>query len=76
MKRGLQLCQSFSRTFATRAFILLESDFTPELLATEMQRLLAAPASLAAMAQAARRAGKADAAEALADIVVRVAQIG
>jgi UDP-N-acetylglucosamine--N-acetylmuramyl-(pentapeptide) pyrophosphoryl-undecaprenol N-acetylglucosamine transferase len=58
------------------ALIMLENDLTPELLAAEMEKLLAAPASLAAMAKAARRAGKADAAEALADLVVRVAQIG
>ena len=58
------------------ALIMLEIDFTPELLSAEMERLLAAPASLAAMALAARRAGKADAAEALAELVVRVAQIG
>jgi UDP-N-acetylglucosamine--N-acetylmuramyl-(pentapeptide) pyrophosphoryl-undecaprenol N-acetylglucosamine transferase len=55
---------------------MLENDFTPELLTAEMERLLKAPDSLAAMALAARRAGKADAAEALADLVVRVAQIG
>lgn len=58
------------------ALIMLENDFTPELLAAEMERLFAAPDSLAAMAKAARRAGKADAAEALADLVVRAAQIG
>jgi UDP-N-acetylglucosamine--N-acetylmuramyl-(pentapeptide) pyrophosphoryl-undecaprenol N-acetylglucosamine transferase len=58
------------------ALIMLENDFTPEALSAEIARLVAAPQSLSAMAQAARRGGRADAAEALADLVVRVAQIG
>ena len=50
-----------------------QRDFTPERLASEITRLAADPAALAAMAQAAKSAGAPDAAERLADLVMKVA---
>jgi UDP-N-acetylglucosamine--N-acetylmuramyl-(pentapeptide) pyrophosphoryl-undecaprenol N-acetylglucosamine transferase len=52
-----------------------QKDFTPDRLATEISRLIADPAVLPAMAQAARTAGAPDAAERLADLVVKIAGI-
>jgi UDP-N-acetylglucosamine--N-acetylmuramyl-(pentapeptide) pyrophosphoryl-undecaprenol N-acetylglucosamine transferase len=50
-----------------------QRDFTPERLAEEITALAADPARLAAMAQAAKSAGTVDAAERLADVVLKVA---
>ena len=50
-------------------------EFTPDRLASEISALAAEPAKLAAMAQAARSSGRLDAAERLADLVVKVAGI-
>jgi UDP-N-acetylglucosamine--N-acetylmuramyl-(pentapeptide) pyrophosphoryl-undecaprenol N-acetylglucosamine transferase len=50
-----------------------QRDFTPERLATEITRLAADPAALATMAQAAKSAGAPDAAERLADLVMKTA---
>jgi UDP-N-acetylglucosamine--N-acetylmuramyl-(pentapeptide) pyrophosphoryl-undecaprenol N-acetylglucosamine transferase len=50
-----------------------QRDFTPDGLATEITRLAADPAALAAMALAAKSAGAPDAAERLADLVMKVA---
>ncbi|HEX7198862.1 MAG TPA: UDP-N-acetylglucosamine--N-acetylmuramyl-(pentapeptide) pyrophosphoryl-undecaprenol N-acetylglucosamine transferase, partial [Dongiaceae bacterium] len=52
-----------------------QSDFTPDRLAAEISGLAAEPARLASMAKAARGAGRLDAAERLADLVVNVAGI-
>lgn len=52
-----------------------QRDFTPERLASEITRLAADPARLAAMAQSAKSAGAPDAAERLADLVMKVAGI-
>lgn len=52
---------------------LEQRDFTPERLATELERLAADPAGLAKMAAAAKAAGTLDAAERLADLVLQVA---
>ena len=49
-----------------------QRDFTPERLASEISRLAADPARLARMAQAAKSAGAIDAAERLADLVIKV----
>jgi UDP-N-acetylglucosamine--N-acetylmuramyl-(pentapeptide) pyrophosphoryl-undecaprenol N-acetylglucosamine transferase len=54
---------------------MVQSEFTPERLASEITGLAADPAKLARMAQAARNAGRLDAAERLADLVVKVAGI-
>jgi UDP-N-acetylglucosamine--N-acetylmuramyl-(pentapeptide) pyrophosphoryl-undecaprenol N-acetylglucosamine transferase len=57
------------------ALRIAQSEFTPDRLATELSTLAAEPARLAAMATAARSAGRLDAAERLADLVAKVAGI-
>jgi UDP-N-acetylglucosamine--N-acetylmuramyl-(pentapeptide) pyrophosphoryl-undecaprenol N-acetylglucosamine transferase len=52
-----------------------QRDFTPARLANEIKRLAADPAGLARMAAAAKSAGTLDAAERLADVVLKVAGI-
>ncbi|WP_275248023.1 undecaprenyldiphospho-muramoylpentapeptide beta-N-acetylglucosaminyltransferase [[Pseudomonas] carboxydohydrogena] len=52
-----------------------QSEFTPHRLASEISALAAEPQRLAEMAANARRAGRLDAADALADLVVKVAGI-
>jgi UDP-N-acetylglucosamine--N-acetylmuramyl-(pentapeptide) pyrophosphoryl-undecaprenol N-acetylglucosamine transferase len=52
-----------------------QRDFTPERLATEITRLAGDPAHLIGMAQAAKSAGSIDAAERLAELVLKVARI-
>jgi len=58
---------------AGAAWVMPEAGFTPPLLAERLTALLAAPQSLAAAAAAARRLGRPDAAERLADLVVAAA---
>jgi UDP-N-acetylglucosamine--N-acetylmuramyl-(pentapeptide) pyrophosphoryl-undecaprenol N-acetylglucosamine transferase len=60
---------------ADGAIRILQKDFTPERLATEITAFAAEPARLAAMASAARTVGRLDAAERLADLVAKVAGI-
>jgi len=55
------------------ALRMVQTEFTPERLATELTALAAEPARLATMAAAARTAGRLDAAEKLADLVLKVA---
>ena len=50
-----------------------QRDFTPERLASEIAGLAGEPGRLARMAQAAKSAGTVDAAERLADLVLKVA---
>ncbi len=57
------------------ALRIVQSDFTPDRLAGEISALAVEPLKLAGMAQAARSAGRLDAAERLADLVVKVAGI-
>ena len=57
------------------ALRIVQSDFTPERLAAEITALAADPGRLAAMAAAARSAGRLDAAERLADVVAKVAGV-
>src|ERR1700761_7296885 len=57
------------------ALRIAQSEVTPDRLAFEITALAAEPAKLVAMAQAARSAGRLDAAERLADLVVKVAGI-
>jgi UDP-N-acetylglucosamine--N-acetylmuramyl-(pentapeptide) pyrophosphoryl-undecaprenol N-acetylglucosamine transferase len=52
-----------------------QAEFTPDRLAAEISSLAAEPARLTAMAEAARSVGRLDAAERLADLVVKVAGI-
>ncbi|MCO5130897.1 MAG: undecaprenyldiphospho-muramoylpentapeptide beta-N-acetylglucosaminyltransferase [Xanthobacteraceae bacterium] len=53
-----------------------QAEFTPDRLAAEISALAADPARLEAMASAARGIGKPDAAERLADLVMKVAGVG
>jgi UDP-N-acetylglucosamine--N-acetylmuramyl-(pentapeptide) pyrophosphoryl-undecaprenol N-acetylglucosamine transferase len=57
------------------AIRIVQSDFTPDRLAAELSALAADPARLAAMAAAARTVGRLDAAERLADLVMKVARL-
>jgi UDP-N-acetylglucosamine--N-acetylmuramyl-(pentapeptide) pyrophosphoryl-undecaprenol N-acetylglucosamine transferase len=57
------------------AIMFDQSRFTPDRLAAELARLAAEPDKLAAMAAAARGQGILDAADRLADLVVKVAGI-
>jgi UDP-N-acetylglucosamine--N-acetylmuramyl-(pentapeptide) pyrophosphoryl-undecaprenol N-acetylglucosamine transferase len=57
------------------AIVLAQRDFTPERLAREIAMLAADPAKLAAMAAGARSTGVLDAADRLADLVLRVANV-
>ena len=60
---------------ANGALRIAQTDFTPDRLAAEISALAAEPARLGAMAGAARTVGRLDAAERLADLVVKVAGI-
>jgi UDP-N-acetylglucosamine--N-acetylmuramyl-(pentapeptide) pyrophosphoryl-undecaprenol N-acetylglucosamine transferase len=57
------------------ATLLTQDGFTPETLAAEIATLAAAPERLTAMAAAAKSAGATDAAERLAELVLRVAGV-
>jgi UDP-N-acetylglucosamine--N-acetylmuramyl-(pentapeptide) pyrophosphoryl-undecaprenol N-acetylglucosamine transferase len=54
---------------------IMQADFTPDRLAAEISALAAEPARLTAMAEGARSVGRLDAAERLADLVMKVAGI-
>jgi UDP-N-acetylglucosamine--N-acetylmuramyl-(pentapeptide) pyrophosphoryl-undecaprenol N-acetylglucosamine transferase len=60
---------------ANGALRIPQSEFTPERLAAELTALAADPARLATMATAARTVGRLDAAERMADLVMKVANI-
>jgi UDP-N-acetylglucosamine--N-acetylmuramyl-(pentapeptide) pyrophosphoryl-undecaprenol N-acetylglucosamine transferase len=60
---------------ANGAIRIVQSEFTPDRLAAEISALAAEPSRLAAMASGARSIGKLDAAERLADLVMKVAGI-
>src|SRR5690606_6935821 len=70
-----QLANASALAAAGGALLIRQPDFTCERLAEELERLLADPGRLAAMAESARAVGRADAAERLADEVMRVAGI-
>jgi UDP-N-acetylglucosamine--N-acetylmuramyl-(pentapeptide) pyrophosphoryl-undecaprenol N-acetylglucosamine transferase len=60
---------------ADGALRIPQTEFTPDRLAAEISALAAEPAQLGAMASAARTLGRLDAAERLADLVLKVAGI-
>jgi len=60
---------------ANGALRIVQADFTPDRLAAEISALSAEPARLTAMAEGARSVGRLDAAERLADLVMKVAGI-
>ena len=57
------------------AIRMVQSEFTPDRLASEISAFAAEPARLTAMAANARNVGRLDAAERLADLVAKVAKI-
>jgi UDP-N-acetylglucosamine--N-acetylmuramyl-(pentapeptide) pyrophosphoryl-undecaprenol N-acetylglucosamine transferase len=57
------------------AILLPQAEFTPQRLAQEIAALAAAPERLSTMAGGARTVGRLDAAERLADLVLRVANV-
>jgi UDP-N-acetylglucosamine--N-acetylmuramyl-(pentapeptide) pyrophosphoryl-undecaprenol N-acetylglucosamine transferase len=70
-----QLANANVLAAAGGAIVLSQDDFTPERLAREIATLAADPARLPAMAAGAKSAGVFDAAERLADLVLRVANV-
>jgi len=70
-----QLANASALAAAGGTLLLREPEFTPERVAAEISRLVAEPATLSLMAASARRMGRLDAAERLADLVLRVARI-
>ncbi len=70
-----QLANATALERAGRAVTMIQRDFTPERVASELTRLAADPARLSARAAGAKSAGTLDAAERLADLVARVAHL-
>jgi UDP-N-acetylglucosamine--N-acetylmuramyl-(pentapeptide) pyrophosphoryl-undecaprenol N-acetylglucosamine transferase len=70
-----QLANANVLAAAGGAIVLKQGDFTPERLAQELASLAADPAALPAMAAGAKSAGVLDAADRLADLVLRVANV-
>jgi UDP-N-acetylglucosamine--N-acetylmuramyl-(pentapeptide) pyrophosphoryl-undecaprenol N-acetylglucosamine transferase len=70
-----QLANASALAAAGGALLIREPEFTPERVTAEISRLAAEPATLSLMAASARRMGRLDAAERLADLVLRVARI-
>jgi len=60
---------------ADGALRIVQTEFTSDRLASEISAFAAEPSKLAAMAEAARKVGRLDAAQRLADLVVKVAGI-
>ncbi len=70
-----QLANAAGLERAGAALRIAQGAFTPERLAGEIESLAAAPQRLATMASAAKSVGRLDAADRLADLVLRVAEI-
>src|SRR6185312_1796153 len=70
-----QLANATALAATGGAILIRQVDFTSERLSQELTQLFAEPDTLSGMAIAARRTGNADAAEKLADLVLRVAKI-
>jgi UDP-N-acetylglucosamine--N-acetylmuramyl-(pentapeptide) pyrophosphoryl-undecaprenol N-acetylglucosamine transferase len=70
-----QLANATALAAAGGALLIRQDEFTAERLTQELSQFAGRPAILTGMAAAARRSGRADAAERLADLVIRVAGI-
>jgi UDP-N-acetylglucosamine--N-acetylmuramyl-(pentapeptide) pyrophosphoryl-undecaprenol N-acetylglucosamine transferase len=70
-----QLANATALAAAGGALLIPQAEFTAARLSRELEQLLGDPEGLAVMAASARRTGKADAAERLADLVIRVARL-
>ena len=69
-----QLANASVLEAAGGAITIIQRDFTPERVAADLTALAAAPERLASMAAAAKSCGTLDAAERLADVVMKVAR--
>jgi UDP-N-acetylglucosamine--N-acetylmuramyl-(pentapeptide) pyrophosphoryl-undecaprenol N-acetylglucosamine transferase len=69
-----QAANAASLAASGAAIVLPQTDFTPDRLASILRSALAAPGRLAASAEAAKKAGVADAAERLAEVVMKAAR--
>jgi UDP-N-acetylglucosamine--N-acetylmuramyl-(pentapeptide) pyrophosphoryl-undecaprenol N-acetylglucosamine transferase len=70
-----QLANASSLAAAGGAIVIRQAEFTAERLAAELTGLFSDPARLPAMAKAAKAEGTLDAAERLADLVMKVAGV-
>lgn len=70
-----QLVNASTLEKAGGAICIRQADFTPKRLASEFEAFFAQPARLSAMAAASRRCGAPDAAERLADLVLKVGKL-
>lgn len=70
-----QMANAKALADAGGALLMPQNEFTPSNFAATLTRLAADPAELTALAQAARGMGRADAAELLADLVIRIGKI-
>ncbi len=70
-----QLANARSLASVGGALLIPQPEFTPERLASELTRLFSDAATLPAMAKAAKAEGRVDAAERLADLVLKVAGV-
>jgi UDP-N-acetylglucosamine--N-acetylmuramyl-(pentapeptide) pyrophosphoryl-undecaprenol N-acetylglucosamine transferase len=70
-----QKANAESLAAAGGALVMPQAEFTPPQLTSELRGLFSDPARLRAMADAAKRAGRRDAAERLADVVEKVAGV-
>lgn len=70
-----QLANATALASGGGAVLMPQSHFTPERFAELIARYAGDPGQLATMAEDARRMGRADAAERLADLVIRIAKI-
>lgn len=70
-----QLVNASTLEKAGGAICIRQADFTPRRLASEIEAFFAEPARLATMAEASRRCGAPDAAERLADLVLKVGKL-
>jgi UDP-N-acetylglucosamine--N-acetylmuramyl-(pentapeptide) pyrophosphoryl-undecaprenol N-acetylglucosamine transferase len=67
-----QLVNASTLEKAGGAICIKQADFTPRRLAAEIEALFAQPAKLSAMAEASKRCGALDAADRLADLVLKI----
>lgn len=70
-----QLANAKALSTTGGALLMPQDEFTPQRFADELTRFVNAPEQLSVMAAAAKATGRADAAERLADLVIRTANI-
>ena len=70
-----QMANAKALADAGGAILMPQNEFTPANFAATLTRLAANPSELTGLAQAAKNMGRADAAERLADLVIRIGKI-